>query len=178
MPIAAPKRGRNLAKSLIKALGTLRQSHKSRPFLFQFRGLEHDHKRSVRKEVQAHLGAKMHWSLCPLVTGDHHQHQISHRAHLSGTGPVISSPPFSLDSPSTPVLLPPLVTAMVVFYSCLMTQDLPMFTPGFLMVITCKRLVEFRWQIHPFPTRVENSKRVSTLASPAEDETWIQVCNI
>ena len=156
MPFAAPKRGRNLAKSLIKALGTLRQSHKSRPFLFQFRGLEHDHKRSVRKEVQAHLGAKMHWSLCPLVTGDHHQHQISHRGsdlyesslvrHLSCY--FVTS--FSLDSPSTPVFLQPLVTAMVVFYSCLMTQDLPMFTPGFLMVITCKRLLEFWRRIRPF----------------------------
>ena len=176
MPIAAPKRGRNLAKSLIKALGTLRQSHKSRPFLFQFRGLEHDHKRSVRKEVQAHLGAKMHWSLCPLGHWwSSPTSNISPRQWLIVTCLALvllfRHLLFSLDNPSTPVLLLPNVTAMLVFYSCLMTQDLPMFTPGFLMVITCRRLVEFWWQIYPFPTRVENSKRVSTLASPAEDET-------
>ena len=146
MPFAAPKRGRNLAKSLIKALGTLRQSHKSRPFLFQFRGLEHDHKRSVRKEVQTHLGAKCiaPWSLVIITNIKYLTEAVTYmKAHLSGTCLIISSPPFSLDNPSTHVPLLPLVTAMVVFYSCLMTQDLPMFTPGFLMVITCKRLLDF-----------------------------------
>jgi len=96
VPFAAPKRGRNLAKSLIKALGTL-QSNKMRPFLFQFQGHEHDHKRSVRKEVQTHLGAKCiaPWSLVIITNIKYLTEAVTFKkAHFFGTCLVISSPPF------------------------------------------------------------------------------------